>query len=85
MDKNENQIREVLKKITRNHHPDKWEKNYRFYPGEIDSLDMVTFALHVEETFDIKISDDMLSDMYSIENVVRGVKDLINESKNISS
>lgn len=81
----ENKLRDILKKITKDENPDKWDRGYIFYPGEIDSLDMATFALSVEEVFDVKVSDEVLANMYSIENVLKGIKELKNESTNISS
>lgn len=62
-------IREILKKITKNNDPDIWEKTFEFSPDYLDSLDMATLALSLEEEFSIQIPDDNLIDMRNIENI----------------
>lgn len=74
MDDTENKIRNILKIITKNDDPTNWGAEYIFYPGEIDSLDMATFALNLEEAFNVKIPDDILANMYSIENAEQSIR-----------
>lgn len=70
----EEKIKNILKKITKNDKPDMWDEEYQFYPGELDSLDMATLAMNLEEEFSIIISDEMLSNINTLTNIKDYIK-----------
>ena len=77
MKKIEEEIRKILKTITKNNDPTTWDQTYIFSPGSLDSLDMATLALTLEEKFAIKISDEDLVKITTISSI----EDYVNAAK----
>jgi acyl carrier protein len=42
-----------------------------------DSLDMINLSFEVEELFDVQIPDDALSSIHTVQDMAKGVSDLI--------
>lgn len=63
-------ICDILAKITRDQRPYEWDLDYNFIPGDLDSLDTATLALGIEESFSVKIADDEIEYIKSINQII---------------
>lgn len=65
------QLRDILSSITKNSTPQEWPADYVFAPGDLDSLDIATLALNIEETLSVTVDDEDLPELNSIDSILR--------------
>lgn len=66
----ENDIRKMLCGVLKSDDALSWPADFSFREDALDSLDLVTFALSIEEATGLKITDQELGEMTSIANVM---------------
>lgn len=68
-------VRNAIKKTLQGQDIERWDLNFNFLKGAMDSLDHATFALLLEERHGLKISDADLDKL----NTIRAVLDYARE------
>jgi len=66
----ENDIRKMLCGVLKSDDALSWPADFNFREDALDSLDLVTFALSIEEATSLKITDQELGEMTSIAKVM---------------
>jgi acyl carrier protein len=66
----ENQLRDIIRQITRSDSVYNWPADFNFREREIDSLDHATLGLALEEKCNLKIKDDELDELTSISTII---------------
>jgi len=63
-------VRKLLISVVKNDGPIKWDGKFDFREGDVDSLDIVSFALKLEEETGLRIPDEKIGELRSIEAVI---------------
>jgi acyl carrier protein len=66
----ENEVRDIIRQISRSDSVDDWPADFDFREGEIDSLDHATLGLALEEKCNLKIKDEELDELTSISSIM---------------
>ena len=66
----ENQVRDIIRQITRSDSVYNWPADFNFREREIDSLDHATLGLALEEKCSLKIKDEELDELTSISSII---------------
>ena len=66
----ERDIRDILCSVLKSEDARGWATDFDFREDALDSLDVVTFGLKLEEAAGIKVTDQELSEMTTIGKVV---------------
>ena len=66
----ENEVRDIIRKITKSDSVDNWPVDFDFREQEIDSLDHATLGLALEEKCNLKIKDEELDELTSISSII---------------
>jgi len=66
----EKDVRQALRETVKSDVVDSWNADYNFLEGDLDSLDHVTFALFLDESYGLKIRDEELPALNTIQAVL---------------
>lgn len=67
-------VRNALKKILRNEEPLSWSEDFNFRLEKVDSLDHLSLAMLLEETYNVKIANEDLPKLKTIGDVIQHVR-----------
>ena len=66
----ENLVRKILISIVKTDEPNSWDIHFDFREHSLDSLDIVSLALKLEEASGVRIPDESIGELRSIHSVI---------------